>query len=58
MIAKRVKILADEGLNGNLMKALRDDGYSVQWVQESYVGMADENIIALAKENQQILVTE
>ena len=53
-----MKILADEGLNGNLIKALRDDEYSVQWVQESHVGMADENIIALARENQQILITE
>lgn len=53
-----IMILADEGLNGNLVKALREDGYQIIWVKESNAGMADEDIIALAREDNQILITE
>ena len=51
-------ILADEGLNGNLIKALRADGHQIVWIKETNIGMADEDIIALAKENSQVLITE
>jgi len=40
-------ILADEGLNGNLVRSLREDGYKIVWVKETYAGMDDEDIIAL-----------
>lgn len=42
-------ILADEGLNGNIVKAIREDGYEVMWIKETNPGMFDEDIIALAK---------
>ena len=51
-------ILADEGLNGNLVRALREEGYQVIWIKETNVGMDDEDIIALARQNSQILITE
>jgi predicted nuclease of predicted toxin-antitoxin system len=51
-------ILADEGLNGNLVKALREDGYQIMWIKETAAGMADEDIIVLARQNNQILITE
>jgi len=51
-------ILADEGLNGNLVRSLREDGYKIVWVKETYAGMDDEDIIALVKQNGQILITE
>ena len=51
-------ILADEGLNGNLVRALREKGYQVIWIKETNVGMDDEDIIALARQNSQILITE
>ena len=51
-------ILADEGLNGNLVKALREDGYQITWIQETNAGMADEDIIALARQENQLLITE
>ncbi|MGB3851743.1 MAG: DUF5615 family PIN-like protein [Tunicatimonas sp.] len=51
-------ILADEGLNGNLIKALREEGYQVFWIKETNIGMNDEGIIALAKHNSQVLITE
>lgn len=51
-------ILADEGLNGNLVRALRDDDYQITWIKETDAGMADEDIITLARQNNQILITE
>ena len=51
-------ILADEGLNGNLVRALREDGYQIVWIKETNAGMDDEDIIALARQNSQILITE
>lgn len=51
-------ILADEGLNGNLVRALREDGYQIVWIKESHIGMDDEDIIALARQNNQVLITE
>ncbi|MPR36185.1 DUF5615 family PIN-like protein [Salmonirosea aquatica] len=51
-------ILADEGLNGNLVKALRGDSYEVIWIKELNAGMADKDIIALARKNNQIIITE
>lgn len=51
-------ILADEGLNGNLVKALRADGYEVVWVRELNSGMADRDIVALARQNSQVIITE
>ncbi|MGB3779942.1 MAG: DUF5615 family PIN-like protein [Tunicatimonas sp.] len=51
-------VLADEGLNGNIIRALRADGYQIIWIKETNIGMADEDIIALAKQNSQILITE
>ena len=51
-------ILADEGLNGNIIRTLRADGYQIVWIKESNIGMADEDIIALARQNSQVLITE
>jgi predicted nuclease of predicted toxin-antitoxin system len=51
-------IVADEGLNGNLVKALRGDGFKIDWVKETNAGMNDEDIIALVRQNSQILITE
>ena len=51
-------ILADEGLNGNLVRALREDGYEIVWIKEKNAGMDDEDIITLARQNSQILITE
>lgn len=51
-------ILADEGLNGNFIEALRKEGYNINWVKETNSGMNDEDIISLAKINNQVLITE
>lgn len=51
-------ILGDEGLNGNLVRSLREDGYQVFWIRESNAGMKDEDVIALAREKSQVLITD
>nr|MBI1229531.1 toxin-antitoxin system, toxin component [Cytophagales bacterium] len=51
-------ILADEGLNGNLVRALREDGYEITWIKETKPGIEDEDIISLAMQTSQILITE
>jgi len=51
-------VLADEGLNGNLVRGLREEGHQVEWIKETNIGMDDEDIIALARQNSQVLITE
>ena len=51
-------ILADEGLNGNLVRSLRSDGCKVVWIKELNAGMADKDIITLAQQNNQVVITE
>lgn len=51
-------ILADEGLNYNLIAALRQSGYQVEWIRDVQTGMKDDAIIELARNNKQIIITE
>lgn len=53
-----VLILADEGLNGNIVRELRQEGFKVDWVLEVEPGIDDNQVIELAKQQQQILITE
>jgi len=51
-------ILADEGLNGNIVRELREKGFNVDWILEIEPGISDEKIIELAKERHRSLITE
>lgn len=51
-------ILADEGLNGNIVRELRKKNFDVDWILELHPGMTDQEIIVLAKKNRKILITE
>ncbi|MEL7120830.1 MAG: DUF5615 family PIN-like protein [Bacteroidota bacterium] len=51
-------ILADEGLNGNIVSLLRENQLDVDWVLEIEAGLSDEAVIELAKKNNKILITE
>lgn len=42
-------ILADESLNGNIVRELRENGFNVDWVLEIEPGISDEQVIKLAK---------
>ncbi|MEM9885406.1 MAG: DUF5615 family PIN-like protein [Bacteroidota bacterium] len=54
----KLLILADEGFNGNFVKALRVQAFQVDWVLEISAGISDEEVIELAKGNKQTLLTE
>lgn len=51
-------IIADEGLNGNIVRELRSEGYHMEWIQEIAPGIPDEQVIQLVKERNQIPLTE
>jgi len=51
-------ILADEGLNGNIVRLLRASGFSVKWVLEDNSGISDNEVMLLAKSEHRILITE
>lgn len=51
-------ILADEGLNGNIVRHLRESGFEVDWILEINPGIPDEQVIEYAKHNKKILITE
>lgn len=53
-----MKILADEGLNGNIVNQLRGWGHEVQWILEDCPGISDEEVIGIAKDGKQLLITE
>ncbi|MCP3929277.1 MAG: toxin-antitoxin system, toxin component [Bacteroidetes bacterium] len=51
-------ILADEGLNGNIVRELRELGLDVSWILEINPGIDDGQVIEIAKQNKKILITE
>ena len=51
-------ILADEGVNGIIVRELRELELPIDWVQEISPGISDKQVIDLAKKNKQILITE
>jgi len=53
-----VTILADEGFNGNFVRELRKQGFSIEWILEVKPGILDIEVIEYAKSNNQILLTE
>ena len=53
-----MNILADEGFNGNFVRDLRNQGFSIEWILEISPGISDFKVIDHAKSNNQILLTE
>jgi len=51
-------IVADECVNFNIIRKLRDNGFEVYSILESNSGSSDEKVIAIAKEKKAILLTE
>lgn len=52
------KILADEGLNGLVVRELRKTNDHIDWILESNPGISDRQVIEIAKAKNQILITE
>jgi predicted nuclease of predicted toxin-antitoxin system len=53
-----IRVLADEGLNGNIVRELRKHGFEVEWVLEIDPGIGDLQVIELAKSRNCVLITE
>ena len=51
-------ILADESVDFNVVRRLREDDYEVIAVMEASPGITDEEVLAAANELQAILLTE
>ncbi len=54
----RVEIIADENINFQIIKKLRENDCLVVSVLESYSGITDKEVIELANVNHAILLTE
>ena len=53
-----MKFLADECCDRSLVEDLRKAGYDVRYVLESDPGASDDEVLALAFDEQRIIVTE
>lgn len=52
-----MKLLADEGVDGQIVSSLREAGYDVTYIAEFDVGAMDEAILKLANDEARILMT-
>ena len=52
-----MKFLADEGVDGQIVSRLREDGHDVLYVAENIAGTTDEEILELANRDERILMT-
>lgn len=53
-----VNILADENVNFNIIRKLRDHDFNIVSVLEDYPGICDKTVLKIAKEYNYILLTE
>ena len=53
-----MKFLADEGCDGGLVRALRQDGHDVVYAAETLCGFSDEALLSLAWTERRIVLTE
>lgn len=54
----RPALLADENIPRPMVSALRDAGWDVRSVAESSPGMSDDDVLALVRAEQRVLLTE
>ena len=52
-----MNLVADEGVEAQIVAALREDGLSVVYVAELSAGMADPAVLELAHEGEAVLLT-
>lgn len=52
-----MRILADEGVDGQIVQRLRDEGHQVWYVAEMAPGTPDEEVLELANHEGAILLT-
>ncbi|MCB0303359.1 MAG: DUF5615 family PIN-like protein [Calditrichaeota bacterium] len=54
----KLKLLADEDVNYNIIKALRNERFEIISVLEDYRSSSDEDIIKISQKLKSILITE
>jgi predicted nuclease of predicted toxin-antitoxin system len=52
-----MNLLADEGVDQQIVTALRDEGFTVWYVAEMSPSITDETVLSLAREKQALLIT-
>lgn len=52
-----MKILADENIERGFIEALREAGFDVLSVRESYIGFADDEILQVAVDEKAVILT-
>lgn len=52
-----MNFFADEGVDGQIVARLREDGHDVLYAAEDFSGVGDEEILRLSNENERILIT-
>ena len=52
-----MKLVADESVEGQVVSALRDAGYSVHFIAETSPAIADNEVLAIAYREQALLIT-
>ena len=55
---KLQRIIADESVDFNIVKLLRNNGYSVHAIAESNAAISDEDVLEIAVKNKSLLLTE
>lgn len=58
MLPELPLIMADESVDGRIIRALRNDGFSVFSIAESYRGIPDSQVIEIARYKNAFLITE
>ena len=53
-----MRFLADESMDMRVIRALRFEGHDVRSVLEEFRGLPDEDVVAVAKEDDRVLLTE
>ena len=52
-----IQLLADENVEGRVIRLLRSEGYNVTSIQETQGGVADENVLETAVSSATVLLT-
>jgi predicted nuclease of predicted toxin-antitoxin system len=53
-----IKLLADENIAAPMVAALRDAGHDVLYIVEHAPGVADDEVLDLAREESRVILTE
>lgn len=53
-----MNLVADEGVDGNIVDRLRQDGHDVRYIAEMEPGISDDIVLSLANVQEALLLTE